>query len=36
MITLFYGNHDTAESTAIIYSFMRCCKAADVNFRTYG
>ena len=32
---LFWKNDDTAESTAIIYSFMGCCKAAKVNFRTW-
>ena len=32
---LFCQNDDTAESTAIIYSFMGCCKAAKVNFRTW-
>jgi transposase len=32
---LFCQNDDTAESTAIIYSFMGCCKAAKVDFRTW-
>ena len=32
---LFCQNDDTAESTAIIYSFMGCCKAAGVDFRTW-
>ena len=32
---LFCQNDDTAESTASIYSFMGCCKAAKVNFRTW-
>lgn len=32
---LFCQNDDTAESTAIIYSFMGCCKAASVDFRTW-
>ena len=32
---LFCQNDDTAESTAIIYSFMGCCKAAKVNLRTW-
>lgn len=26
---------DTAESTAIIYSFMGCCKASSVDFRSW-
>ena len=30
-----FCQNDTAESTAIIYSFMGCCKAAKVNFRTW-
>ena len=32
---LFCQNDDTAESTAIIYSFMGCCKADKVNFRKW-
>lgn len=32
---LFCQNDDTAESTAIIYSFMGCCKATGVDFRTW-
>lgn len=32
---LFCQNDDTAESTAIIYSFMGCCKAAGIDFRTW-
>ncbi|MGL5257464.1 MAG: IS66 family transposase [Proteocatella sp.] len=32
---LFCQNDDTAESTATIYSFMGCCKAANVDFRTW-
>src|SRR5574344_464335 len=32
---LFCQNDDIAESTAIIYSFMGCCKAAGVDFRTW-
>lgn len=32
---LFCQNDDTAESAAIIYSFMGCCKAAGVDFRTW-
>lgn len=32
---LFCQNDDTAESTAIFYSFMGCCKAANVDFRTW-
>mgnify|MGYP000596195435 FL=1 len=30
---LFCGNHDAAEDAAVIYSFMGCCKAADVDFK---
>ncbi len=32
---LFCQNDDGAESTAIIYSLMGCCKAAGVDFRTW-
>ena len=32
---LFCQNDDTAESTAIIYSFMGCCNADKVNFRIW-
>ena len=32
---LFCQNDDTAESTAIIYSLMGCCKSSDVDFRTW-
>lgn len=32
---LFCQNDDTAESTAIIYSFMGCCKTAGADFRTW-
>lgn len=32
---LFCQNDDTAESTAIIYSLMGCCKAAGVDFRKW-
>lgn len=32
---LFCQNDDTAESTAVIYSFMGCCRAANVDFRTW-
>ena len=32
---LFCQNDDTVESTAIIYRFMGCCKAAKVDFRTW-
>lgn len=32
---LFCQNDDTAESTTIIYSFMGCCKATGVDFRTW-
>lgn len=32
---LFCQNDDTAESTAIIYSLMGCCKAAEVDFRKW-
>ena len=28
---LFCGNHDAAENAAIIYSFMGCCKLAQVD-----
>ena len=30
---LFCGNHNAAEDAAVIYSFMGCCKAADVDFK---
>jgi transposase len=32
---LFCQNDDSAESTAIIYSLMGCCKASDVDFRSW-
>ena len=32
---LFCKNDDTAESTAILYSFMGCCRAAGVDFRKW-
>lgn len=32
---LFCQSDNTAESTAIIYSFMGCCKASGVDFRTW-
>lgn len=32
---LFCQNDDTAESTAIIYSFMGCCKATGADFRKW-
>jgi transposase len=32
---MFCQNDDTAESTAIIYSFMGCCKGANVDFRKW-
>jgi len=32
---LFCGNHDAAENAAIIYSMMACCKASEVNFRSW-
>ncbi len=32
---LFCQSDDSAESTAIIYSLMGCCKAAGVDFRTW-
>lgn len=32
---LFCQNHDTAESTAIMYTFMGCCKAAGVDFNRW-
>ena len=28
---LFCGNHDAAKNTAVMYSLMACCKAADVD-----
>lgn len=28
---LFCGNHDAAEDAAVIYSFMGCCKLAEVD-----
>ena len=32
---LFCGNHDAAEDVAVIYSLMGCCKAVDVDFKTW-
>ena len=32
---LFCGNHDAAENTAIIYTFMGCCKLAQVDIRKW-
>ncbi len=32
---LFCGNHDAAEESAIIYTFMGCCKLADVDVRKW-
>ena len=32
---LFCGNHEAAEDAAVIYSMMGCCKAQDVDFRTW-
>lgn len=32
---LFCGNHDAAEDAAVIYSLMGCCKAVDVDFKTW-
>lgn len=32
---LFCGNHDAAEDAAIIYTFMGCCKLADVDVRKW-
>ena len=32
---LFCGNYTSAEQTAIICSFLGCCKAADVNLREW-
>jgi len=32
---LFCGNDGAAEDAAVIYSFMGCCKAAGVDFRTW-
>lgn len=32
---LFCGNDAAAENAAVIYSFMGCCKAGEVNFREW-
>ena len=32
---LFCGNHDAAEDAAIIYTFMGCCKLAQVDVRKW-
>lgn len=32
---LFCGNHDAAENVAIIYTFMGCCKLAQVDVRKW-
>lgn len=32
---LFCGNHDAAEDAAVIYTFMGCCKLAEVDFRKW-
>ena len=32
---LFCGNHDAAEDAAVIYTFMGCCKLADVDVRKW-
>ena len=32
---LFCGNHSAAEDTAVIYTFMGCCKLAEVDFRKW-
>ena len=32
---LFCGNHDAAEDAAIIYTFMGCCKLAEVGGRKW-
>ena len=32
---LFCGNHDAAEDAAVIYTFMGCCKLANVNIRKW-
>jgi transposase len=32
---LFCKNHDAAESAAIVYSLLGCCKASGVNFREW-
>ena len=32
---LFCGNHDAAEGAAIIYTFVGCCKLADVDVRKW-
>ena len=32
---LFCGNHDAAEDAAVIYTFIGCCKLADVDVRKW-
>ena len=32
---LFCGNHDAAEDAAVIYTFLGCCKLANVNVRKW-
>ena len=32
---LFCGNHNAAEDAAVIYTFMGCCKLAEVDFRKW-
>ena len=32
---LFCGNHDAAEDAAVIYTFMGCCKLANVDVRKW-
>ena len=32
---LFCGNHDAAEDAAVIYTFMGCCKLAQVDVRKW-
>lgn len=32
---LFCGNHDAAESAAVIYTFVGCCKLANVDVRKW-
>ena len=33
--SLFCGNHDAVENAAIIYTFMGCCKLAQVDVRKW-
>ena len=32
---LFCGSHDAAEDAAVIYTFMGCCKLANVDVRKW-